>query len=72
MKAISLKLDEAQLKLLDQVSEATHISKSVLVRKGIDMMLHQYKEDVITDEFRSTVSQLIADDRETLKKLAKM
>jgi len=45
MKAISLKLEEKQVELLDQVSRATHIPKSALVRKGIDMVLREMKEN---------------------------
>jgi predicted transcriptional regulator len=72
MKAISLKLDDEQLKLLDQISQETHISKSVLVRKGIDFILHQYKEDVVTNEFRQAVDKLLVDDHVLLNKLSKM
>ena len=38
MKAISLKLEDRQLKLLEQVSRTTHIPKSSLVRKGIELI----------------------------------
>ena len=72
MKAISLKLDEHQLDLLDQMSRTTHISKSVLVRKGIDLILNQLKEDVVSTEFRQAVDNLLSEDKEVLKRLAKM
>ncbi len=72
MKAISLKLDDEQLKLLDQMSQATHISKSVLVRKGIDFILHQFKDDVITEEFQNAMSKVLTNHREVFNKLAKM
>ena len=71
MKAMSLKLEHRQLKLLEQVSRATHIPKSSLVRKGIDLVLLQVKEDVISTTFRSEVDALLSQDRELLKRLAK-
>lgn len=70
MKAISLKLEERQLKLLEQVSKATHIPKSSLVRKGIELVLLQVKEDVISTDFRKEVDALLSQDRELLKRLA--
>ena len=71
MKAMSLKLEPRQLKLLEQVSRATHIPKSSLVRKGIELILLQVKEDVISTTFRSEVDALLSQDRELLKRLAK-
>ena len=71
MKAISLKLDERQLKLLEQVSRSTHIPKSSLVRQGIELILLQAKEDIISSDFRREVDALLSQDRELLKRLAK-
>ena len=71
MKPISLKLDERQVKLLDEVSRSTHIPKSALVRKGIDLVLRQMKEDVISAELRREIDTLLDEDRELLKRLAK-
>ena len=71
MKAISLKLDDRQLKLLEQLSRSTHIPKSALVRKGIDLVLLQAKEDVMSSDFRREVDALLSQDRELLKRLAK-
>ena len=71
MKSISLKLEERQLKLLDQLSRATQIPKSSLVRKGIELILLQTKEDVLSPEFRREVDALLSQDRELLKRLAK-
>jgi hypothetical protein len=71
MKAISLKLENRQLELLEQVSRATHIPKSSLVRKGIELVLLQVKEDVISTTFRREVDALLSQDRELLKRLAK-
>ena len=70
MKAISLKLDERQLKLLNQMSRATRIPKSALVRKGIELVLLQAKEDVLSPDFRREVDALLSEDRELLKRLA--
>lgn len=71
MKAISLKLEERQLKLLEQASRSTHIPKSALVRKGVDLVLQQLKDDVLSVGFRREVDALLTDDHELLKRLAK-
>ena len=71
MKAMSLKLENRQLELLEQVSRATHIPKSSLVRKGIELILLQVKEDVISTTFRREVDALLSHDRALLKRLAK-
>lgn len=71
MKAMTLKLEEHQLKLLDKVSRATHIPKSALVRKGIDLVLRQMKEEVISPELRREIDELLTEDYELLKQLAK-
>jgi len=71
MRAISLKLEDQQLRLLEQVSRLTRIPKSALVRKGIDLVLQQAKEDVLSVEFRQQVDALLSEDRELLKRLAK-
>ena len=71
MKTISLKLQERQLKLLEKASQSTHIPKSSLVRKGIDLVLQQMKEDVLSVDFRREVDSLLSEDRELLKRLAK-
>ena len=71
MKAISLKLEDRQLKLLGQVSRATHIPKSALVRQGIELILLRAKEDVVSVDFRKEVDALVNQDRELLKRLAK-
>jgi len=71
MKAISLKLEDRQLKLLERVSRTTHIPKSSLVRKGIELILLQVKEDILSPEFRREVDALLRQDHELLKRLAK-
>lgn len=71
MRAISLKLEDRQLDLLDQVSRSTHIPKSALVRKGIDMVLREMKENVISAELRREIDELLTEDQELLKRLAK-
>ena len=71
MKAISLKLEDRQLELLEQVSRATRVPKSALVRKGIDLVLQQAKEDVISVDFRREVDALLRQDQALLKRLAK-
>ncbi|MBI4356014.1 MAG: ribbon-helix-helix domain-containing protein [Candidatus Omnitrophica bacterium] len=71
MKAISLKLEDGQIRLLEQASKATHIPKSALVRQGIDLILHQLKEDVVSPDFRRAVDAFLSEERELLKRLAK-
>ena len=71
MKAISLKLEDRQLELLEQVSRLTRVPKSALVRKGIDLVLQQSKQDVISDVFRREVDTLLRRDHTLLKRLAK-
>ena len=71
MKAITLKIDTEQLKLLDDVSKNTHIPKSALIRKGIELVLRQTKEDVLSLELRHEIDRLLNEDRSLLKRLAK-
>lgn len=71
MKAVSLKLEDRQVKLLDELSRITHIPKSALVRKGIDLVLQQAKDDMISVELRQEIDALLTEDRELLKRLAK-
>ena len=71
MKAMSLKLEDRQVRLLEEVSRVTHIPKSALVRKGIDLVLQQLKADVVSADFRREVDAVLSEDRELLKRLAK-
>ena len=71
MKAMSLKLDEQQVRLLEQASKATRVPKSALVRRGIELALQEVKENVVSPEFRREVDALLSEDRELLKRLAK-
>ena len=71
MKAMSLKLEDRQVRLLEEVSRVTHIPKSALVRKGIDLVLQQLKADVVSADFRREVDTVLREDRELLKRLAK-
>jgi len=71
MKAISLKLDDKQSKLLDEVSRATNIPKSALVRKGIRLVLMQAKEDVIPADLKREIDSILREDSNLLKRLSK-
>ncbi len=71
MKAITFNIDEKQLKLLEAVSNATHIPKSAIIRRGIDLALRQSKEDVISVQIRREIDSLLAEDKEVLNRLAK-
>ena len=72
MKKISLKLQDRQVELLDQVARATHISKSALVRKGIDMVLREMKENVMSAELKREIDALLTKDKQLLKRLANL
>ena len=71
MKPISLKLEDQQLRLLEAVSKETHIPKSSLIRKGIDLILRQFKEDVVSAQLHREIDDLLKEDKELLKRLAK-
>ena len=71
MKAITFKVEDKQIRLLDEVSKSTHVPKSALIRRGIELILRQTKEDILSAELRRQVDQLLSEDRELLKKLAK-
>ena len=70
MKAITLKIDTTQLKLLDQLSKATHVPKSSLVRQGIDLILRQKKDEVLSPSLRSEIEKLLTEDKQVLKRLS--
>ena len=71
MKTITLKLEDSQAELLERVSKATRIPKSALVRKGIDMVLREMKENVISAELRREIDALVREDKALLQRLAK-
>lgn len=71
MKALTLKLEDQQLRLLNEVSQSTHIPKSALIRKGIELILRQTKEDILSLELRQEIDRLLKEDRTLLKRLAK-
>ncbi len=71
MKPISLKIEEYQLKLLEAVSKSTHIPKSSLIRQGIELILKQHKEDIISDDLKEEIKLLLTEDESLLKRLSK-
>lgn len=71
MRAITLKVDDAQLKLLDAVSRSTHIPKSALIRKGIELVLQQTQGDVVSLALRKEIDAILKEDHNLLKRLAK-
>ncbi|HSE40349.1 MAG TPA: ribbon-helix-helix domain-containing protein [Acidobacteriota bacterium] len=71
MKTISLKLEDRQIKLLNAVSRATRIPKSALIRKGVDLVLSQAKEDIVTADLRREIDDLLQEDRQLLRRLSK-
>jgi hypothetical protein len=71
LKAITLKVEEKQFKLLEAISSQTHVPKSALIRQGIELVLRQHKEDVISADLRDEIAHLLEEDEELLKRLAK-
>lgn len=71
MKPISLKIENNQFKLLEGVSKETHIPKSALIRQGIDFILQQHKEDILSVDLQKDIQALLTEDEELLKRLAK-
>ena len=71
LKAITLKVEEKQFKLLEAVSSQTRVPKSALIRQGIELVLRQHKEDVISADLRDEIAHLLKEDEELLKRLAK-
>jgi predicted DNA-binding protein len=69
-RPISLKIDDARLRLLDKLSKTTGIPKSAIVRRGIDLIVHQLKEDVLSVQIREEIDAVIREDKALLKKLA--
>lgn len=71
LKPFNTKLDARQIELLDKVSAATHIPKAVLVRQAIDILIDEYKEDIISPEFTKLVDKSLRQNIRLLKKLSK-
>ncbi len=71
MKAISLKLEDRQVKLLEEAAKASRIPKSALIRRGIDLLLEQLKLDIVSADFRREVDAVLRQDHKLLKRLAK-
>lgn len=71
MKPMSLKIEEEQLKMLNAVSAETHIPKSTLIREGIDLIIRQHREDIVSAALQKEIGSLICEDKGLLKKLAK-
>jgi predicted transcriptional regulator len=70
MKAISLKLEDKQNRLLDEVSKLTRIPKSALIRKGIELVLREAREGTLSPALRQEIDSLIKEDTKLLKRLA--
>lgn len=71
LKPYTLKVEAKQLKILEELSKRTHISKSALIRQGIELIVRQTSEDVLTPEIRQEIDQLLREDRGLLDRLAK-
>lgn len=71
MKAISLKIENNQLKILEALAKETHIPKSRLIREGIDLIIRKHKEDIVSSDLQEEIDMLIKEDKVLLEKLAK-
>lgn len=71
LKPYTLKVEVKQLKILEELSKRTHIPKSALIRKGIELIVRQTSEDVLTPEIRQEIDQMLREDRGLLDRLAK-
>ncbi len=71
LRPFNTKLDEKQIELLDKISVTTHIPKSILVRQAIDILINEYKEDIISPEFTKLVDESLKQNLGLLKKLSK-
>ena len=70
LKPYTLKIEEKYLKILDALSKRTHVPKSALIRKGIEMVVRETSEDILTPELRHEIDQLLHEDRNLLNRLA--
>ncbi len=70
LKAYTVKIDEKMLKILTQISNRTHIPKSALIRKGIEMVITQADQDAVTPELRSEIESMLKEDKGLLDRLA--
>jgi hypothetical protein len=70
LKPFNTKLDEKQIDILNEISIATRIPKSRLVRQAIDLPIAEYKNDVLTPNFIKLVDESIAENTNLLRRLA--
>lgn len=66
----STKLGQSEVKALKRLSEQTRVPQSKLLEEAIHLLEAQYKNDVVTPEFRRAVDASIARHRPLLKRLA--
>jgi predicted transcriptional regulator len=67
-KAMTLRLDDEQAKLLEKVAELDNMPVTQVVRDAIDEHVKKRSED---PEFRKLVRDAIAENKRILDKLAK-
>lgn len=70
LKAVTFKMDPQQLKLLEAISSETRIPKSALIREGIDLLIRQHKEDIVSAELQKDIALMLDEDKELLQRLA--
>lgn len=69
MSSMTFKVDSRLAKDIERVSKRTRISKSAIVREGIEMAILKYEEGQISPEFRKRVDQNIRQDTRLLARL---
>jgi hypothetical protein len=65
------KIEEKQLEYLRDLSEKTHIPQAVYIRKAIDLIVEQAKNDLMSPELDEKMQGLVKRDEKLLRRLAK-
>jgi len=64
------KIEESQAVYLKELSEKTHVPQAVYIRKAIDIVMEQTKNDIMTPELEGKMDKLVKRDKKLLKRLA--
>lgn len=70
MVSLTLKVPEKMVKVLKGISHDSQVPQSALIRRGIELVILERQEDVITPEIKGMVDDLIREDRKLLERLA--
>lgn len=72
LKTYATKLEDNQVKALKKLSAETKIPQAELVRQAIDLFLEKFKADRERLEFLKRLDARLDEDKEALKRLAKL